>query len=148
MNGMLAMAMPPMDGVAIKMNKELRNSAPRGIRVILQLAGRSERDERGLAGRLSASLGVPTPGAPPCACIALIHLDRDTGRPRLGQASFPAAVPFTTEVRLKAAIDHAWRTAMCVDLVDEQGRPLLLGALKAHPAGVSRWLMQYFQEGR
>ena len=148
MNGMLAMAMPPMGRVATKVNRDPRNSAPQGIRVILQLAGRSERDERGLAGRLSASLGVPTPGAPPCACIALIHLDGDTGRPRLGHASFPKAVPLATEVRLKAAIYHAWRTAMNVDLVDEQGRPLLLGALKAHPAGVSRWLMHYFQEGR
>ena len=148
MNGMLAMAMPPMDGMVTKVNRQTRNSAPQGIRVILQLAGRSERDELSLAGRLYASIGVPTSGATSCACVALIHLDGDTGRPRLGHSSFPEAVPLATAVRLKAAIDHAWRTAMNVDLVDEQGRPLLLGALKAHPAGVSRWLMHYFQEGR
>jgi hypothetical protein len=148
MKGMLVMTMPPMVRVATKVDREAPSSAARGIRVILQLAGRSDRDERGLAGRLHASIGMPASGETSCACVALIHLDGDSGRPRLGHPSFPEAVSLATEVRLKAAIDHAWRTAMNVDLVDEQGRPLLLGALTAHPAGVSRWLMQYFQDGR
>jgi hypothetical protein len=126
----------------------MQGSAPQGIRVTLQLAGRDDRDRRGVAGRLCASIGAPKPGETSCACYALIHLDRAAGRPRLGDPSFPEPVSLALEVRLKSAIDHGWRTAIDVDLVDEQGRPLLLGALKAHPAGVSRWLMQYFQDGR
>jgi len=148
MNGMLATAMPPMVRGASKAGKQMQSSALQGIRVTLQLAGRSDRDERGLAGRLVASIGAPTSGQMSCACLALIHLDRATGRPRLGDANFPEPVTLAQEVRLKSAIDHAWRTAVNVDLVDEMGRPLLLGALNAHPAGVSRWLMQYFQHGR
>jgi hypothetical protein len=127
---------------------EMQNSASRGIRVVLQLAGRSDREERGLAGRLVASIGPLASSETACACVALIHLDGITGRPRLGDANLSEPVPLATEVRLKSAIDHAWRTAVNVDLVDEQGRPLLLGALYAHPAGISRWLMQHFQDGR
>lgn len=126
----------------------MQNSAPQGIRVTLQLSGRSERDERGLAGRLFAFIAAPKSGETACACVALVHLDGLTGRPRLGDASFPGAVSLEMQIRLKSAVEHAWRTAVNVDLVDEQGRPLLLGALNAHPAGVSRWLMQYFQDGR
>ena len=148
MNGMLAAAMPPVVRAATKAGSQMQNSALRGIRVTLQLASRGDRDERGVAGRLYTSIGATTPGEMSCACYALIHLDRAMGRPRLGDPCFPAPVSIAMEVRLKAAIDHAWRTAINVDLVDELGRPLLLGALKAHPAGVSRWLMQYFQDGR
>ena len=148
MNGMLATALPPMVRAASKAGKRVQSSALQGIRVTLQLAGRSDRDERGLAGRLLASIGAPTSGEMACACFALIHLDGATGRPRLGDSTFPRPVSLALEVRLKSAIDNAWRTAVNVDLVDEKGRPLLLGALNAHPAGVSRWLMQYFQDGR
>jgi hypothetical protein len=145
---MLAMALPPTCRAAAKVNRDPRQPVPEGIRVILQLAGRSDRDERRLAGCLCASIGSPTSREPPYAGVALIHLEGSIGRPRLGDVTFPKAVSLATEVRLRSAIDHAWRTAMNVDLVDEQGRPLLLGALKPHPAGVSRWLMQYFQDGR
>lgn len=148
MNGMAAMAIPQGVLAASKAGRDVQISAPQGIRVTLQLAGRDERDERRLAGRLYASLGVPLSGDTVCACVALIHLDGATGRPRLGDASFPEPVSRTMEIRLKSAMEHAWRTAVNVDLVDERGRPLLLGALHAHPAGVSRWLMLYFQDGR
>ena len=148
MNGMLATAMSQGVRTSSTAGREMQNTGPRGIRIVLQLAGRDDRDERGLAGCLHVSIGRPTSGERPGACIALIHLDATLGRPRLGDAIFPEAVAPATEIRLKAAIEHAWRTAMNVDLVDEQGRPLLLGALKAHPAGLSRWLMQYFQDGR
>jgi hypothetical protein len=148
MNGMLATAMSQDVGTSLTAGREMQNTVSRGIRVVLQLAGRRDRDERGLAGRLVASIGSLASSEAPCACVALIHLDGTTGRPRLGDASFPEPLPLATEVRLKSAITHAWRTAVNVDLVDEQGRPLLLGALTAHPAGVSRWLMQYFQDGR
>jgi hypothetical protein len=148
MNGMLATAMPRVVRTATRAGSQMQDSALRGIRVTLQLAGRDDRDERGVAGRLYASIGAPTSGEASCTCQALIHLDRATGRPLLGDPSFPAPLSLAMEARLRSAIEHAWRTSIDVDLVDEQGRPLLLGALKAHPAGVSRWLMQYFQDGR
>ena len=126
---------------------KMRNTAAQGIRVTLQLAGQKDCEERGLAGRLVASMGALNANEPPQAIEALIHIDGAAGRPRLGEPSCPVLLPLEVLESLQLALDEAWQTATNVDLLDEQGRPLLLCALNPHPAGVSRWLQQYFQDG-
>lgn len=126
----------------------MRNSGLHGIRVKLQLASRGDRDELGLAGRLIASTASATEKGVVYSVVAPVHLDGASGRPRLGIAGDDAGIPFAMLDQLKRAIDLAWRTSRNVDLVDERGRPLLMGALHAHPAGLSRWLLHFFQDGR
>jgi hypothetical protein len=126
----------------------MRNSVRHGIRVRLQLAGRGDRDELGLAGRLIASTPSATAAGVEYSIVAPVHLDGAVGRPRLGAAGDDAGIPCDVLDQLKRAIDLAWRTSRSVDLVDERGRPLLMGSLHAHPAGLSRWLMHFFQDGR
>jgi len=125
-----------------------RDASALGIRVTLQLAGRVDRVENGLAGRLVAWLGAVSASAAPHAIEALIHLDGAAGRPRLGESTCPVPIPLEVLKRLRSALIDAWESARNVDLLDEQGRPLLLGALHPHPAGVSRWLSQSLRDGR
>jgi len=127
---------------------QLRNANALGIRVTLKLAGQEDREEHGLAGRLIAWMGAVNASESPHAIEALIHIDEAAGRPRLGQPTCPVLVPLEVLERLQLALIDAWQTARNVDLLDEQGCPLLLGALNPHPAGVSRWLTQYFEDGR
>jgi hypothetical protein len=126
----------------------MRNTAGHNIRVILQLAGQEDREEHGLAGRLIASMGSANANEAPHAIEASIHIDGAAGKPRLGETNCPDLVPLEILERLQLALDEAWQTARNVDPLDEQGRPLLLGALNAHPAGVSRWLTHYVQDCR
>ena len=125
-----------------------RNVGPQAIRVVLQIAGQTDRDARGAAGRLIASIGNASAGDPPYAIEALVLLDEATRTPRLGVPTRLGPMPEATWECLRTALDAGWQTARGVDLVDEQARPLLLGALDPHPAGVSRWLRHYFQDGR
>jgi len=138
----------PMAWMLSNADMQMQNTVARGIRVTLELAGQKDREERGLAGRLIASIGVVNANKTPHAIQALIHIDGAPGRPRLGEPTCAVPVPPELLAWMQLALIDAWHTARNVDLLDEQGRPLLLGALNPHPAGVSRWLMQYFQDGR
>ena len=128
--------------------RQMQTTGGHGIRVTLQLAGQKDREERGLAGRLVASTGAKNSIEAPHIIEALIHIGIAGGSPRLGESICPDRVPLEILQRLQTALDDAWRTAKYVDLLDEEGHPLLLGALDAHALGVSRWLTYYFQDGR
>jgi len=135
-----------MAGKTSKAKTQMRNTTAHEIRVTLQLAGRMDRETHGIAGRLFASIGASSPTATPTTVVALIHLDLATGKVHIGDLRCPDWVPREVMERLKLAITEAWKTAKFVDLVDEQGRPLLLGSIHAHPAGVTRWLRQHCQD--
>ena len=138
----------PMAWKSSNAGMQMRDANAPGIRVTLQLAGQEDRAEHGLAGRLFAWMGAVNASEAPHAIEALIHIDGPSGRPRLGEPTCPVLVPLEVWERLQLALIDAWQTARNVDLLDEQGRPLLLGALNPHPAGASRWLTQYFRGGR
>jgi hypothetical protein len=93
-------------------------------------------------------MGAVEASEAPHTITALIHIDGPAGRPRIGEPDCPASVALNVLQQLRLALDDAWQTGKNVDLLDEHGRPLLLGALRAHPAGVSRWLTHSLQDGR
>jgi len=144
----LATAKAPMAWKVSNAALQMRNTAAHRIRVVLQLSGRKDREERGLAGCLIASMGAIEASEAPHAITALIHIDGPAGRPRIGEPDCPTSVALNVLEQLRLALDAAWQTGKNVDLLDEHGRPLLLGALHAHPAGVSRWLTHSLQDGR
>jgi hypothetical protein len=148
MTEIVATAEAPMAWTFSKAGTQMRNAGAHGIRVTLQLAGQRDSEEHGLAGRLIASMGAVNANEAPYAIKALIHIDGAAGRPYLGEPTYPVRITLEILERLQLALDDAWQTARNVELLDEQGRPLLLGALNPHPAGVSRWLTQYCQDGR
>jgi len=148
MERIAATAEAPMAWKLSNAGMQMRNTVAHGIRVTMQLAGQKDREEHGVAGRLIASMGAVNANEAPHVIEALIHIHGAGGSPRLGEPNCPDLVPLEILERLQLALDDAWRTARNVDLLDEQGRPLLLGALHAHPVGVSRWLTNHFQDGR
>ena len=148
MTEMAATAETPMAWTFSTASTQMRNTGAHEIRITLQLAGQRDSEEHGLAGRLIASMGAVNANEAPHAIEALIHIDTAAGRPHLGEPIHRVPVPLEILERLQLALYEAWQTARNVELLDEQGRRLLLGALNPHPAGVSRWLTQYFQDGR
>ena len=118
------------------------NAPDPGVRVTLQLAGRTDREHYGLAGHLIASMGAGAAHSVPRELVGLIHIERPTGELNLDALTSATELSPQDFERMKSAIHRAWRTAANVDVVDELGQPLLQGALNAHPTGVSRWLVQ------
>jgi hypothetical protein len=118
------------------------NSSLPAVRVALQLTGETEREQYGLAGHLIASLGPTGAHGAPRELVALVRIERSAGEPRLIPLNSATDLSPQDFERMKSALDRAWRTGTNVDVIDEQGHPLLQGALNAHPSGVARWLIR------
>jgi hypothetical protein len=112
------------------------------------LASLREREEHRLAGRLVASIDPMNAKGTPYAIVALIHIEGFECRLRLVEPDRPNLIPIEALERLQSAIAESWKTARSVDLVDELGRPLLLGALNSHPDGETRCLTYNSHDGR
>jgi hypothetical protein len=113
-----------------------------GVRVTLRLTGMTEREQHGLAAHLIASMDPAAVNSAPRTLVGFVHIEGPTGVPNLGAPTRATELSPQDFERLNSALDRAWRTGTDVDVVDELGRPLLQGALNAHPSGVSRWLFR------
>lgn len=111
--------------------------------VTLQLAGEEDVVHRGLLAYIVAvSCEADTT---PTTNVVGAHVlrDRQSGVLHLGPMTGSLSMPPEVRNALAVAIEEGWRTGRGVEVLDETGSKLMLGALGEHPSGIARWLAHY-----
>lgn len=113
------------------------------IAVALQLASEGEVTHGGaLANIVAVSCrGDTTPTM--SMVTAPVLRDPRSGALYLGPMSSSLSMPPELRNLLASAIEDGWRTGRGVEVLDETGCALMLGALDEHPSGMARWLAHY-----
>lgn len=113
------------------------------ITVTLQLAGEEDVVHRGLLAYIVA-VSCQADTTPTTRAVgAPVLCDPQSGVLHLGPMTSPPSMAPEVRNVLAAAIEEGWRTGRGVEVLDETGSALLLGALGEHPSGIARWLAQY-----
>lgn len=113
------------------------------IAVALQLAGEGDVSH---GGALANIVAVTCRGdATPTTSTVSAPVLRDPQSGALYLGPMTSSLSMTPELRnsLASAIEDGWRTGRGVEVLDETGCALMLGALDEHPSGMARWLAHY-----
>lgn len=113
------------------------------ISVSLQLAGERDVVENGVLAHVVAVCSGTGETLTMWTLSARVLRDAASGEIYLGPMTSPLSMPRELRLRLAGAVERGWLTGRGVEVLDERGDRLMLGALRDHPDGIVHWLRRY-----